>query len=237
MSPELVEFDDPPATESRLVARVVGTLDADGTFSGHYEEAGTGLMQYSLREVFTEEMTRQQRANAAQALASQLFQGARGDSLVGFDGYDLTVEPRVTVQVEAEGTTTRTPAGDHIFPLPLPAFGNLNLLRYLESREEPRRGPFHIGQVSGDNEVVRELVLEVPDGWTVALPDPVRAESRFGTYTADFTQEGRTVRVTRRWLGGRGIAPPEARTELIEWLREVLSDDVRYLVLQPPAAG
>lgn len=232
---ELVEFDDPPATESRLVARVIGALDAGGTFRGRYEETGTGLMQYGLREAFMEEMTKQQRANAAQAVASQLFPSARGDSLEGFDGYDLTAEPKISVRVEASGTTTRTPTGDHIFQLPLPTFGNLNLLRYLENREEPRRAPFHIGQVSGDNEVVRELELELPEGWTVALPDSVRAESRFGTYSAHYVRDGRTVRVTRRWLGGRGIAPPEARAELIEWLGGILEDDVRYLVLRPPA--
>lgn len=234
---ELVEFDDPPATESRLVSRLVGTLEDDGTFRGWYEEIGSGLMQYDLRSAFAEELTRQQRANAAQAVAGQLFPNARGDSLEGFDGYDLTAQPKLAVHVEAAGTTTRTDEGHHILPIPLAAFGNQNLLRYLESREEPRRGPFHIGAVSGDNEVVRELVLELPDGWTATLPEPVRAESRFGTYTAEFTQEGREVRMTRRYLGGRGIAPPEARAELIDWLRDMLEDDTRFLLLRPGPAG
>ncbi len=48
----LIRFDDPPATESRLSSRVVGRLDAEGTFRGRYEESGTGLMQYSLRDAF-----------------------------------------------------------------------------------------------------------------------------------------------------------------------------------------
>lgn len=232
---ELLRFADPPATESRLTTRLVGELAEDGTFRGRYEESATGLMQYELRGVFAEELTRQQEANAAQAVASQLFPNASGDSLQAFDGFDLTADPRMTVRVEAPATTTRTPTGDHILPLPLPSFGNLNLLRYLESREEERRAPFHIGQVSGDNEILRELVLDLPEGWTAVLPEPIEAESRFGSYRADFRQEGRTVHVTRRYLGGRGIAPPDARPELIEWLRAMLRDDVRYLVLRPPA--
>jgi hypothetical protein len=230
---ELIRFDDPPAEESRLVSRVVGSLDEEGTFRGRYEEEGTGLMQYQLRDAFSSEISRQQRANVAQAIASQLFTNARGDSLDAFDGMDLTARPRMTVRVEAARTTTETPDGGHIFPLPLQGFGNLNLLRYLEAREEPRRGPFHIGSVSGDNAVVRELILELPEGWTASLPDPVTAESRFGSYTAEFVQEGRQVRVTRSYLGGRGIAPPEARAELIEWLRGMLEDDTRLLMLQP----
>lgn len=81
--------------------------------------------------------------------------------------------------------------------------------------------------------MVRELILELPERWTASLPDPVTAESRFGSYTAEFVQEGRQVRVTRRYLGGRGIAPPDARAELIEWLRQMLEDDTRLLMLYP----
>jgi hypothetical protein len=230
--PRLITFPDPPATASRLTVRVTGALDSTGAFTGTYHEAGTGLMQYGLRQAFAQDLTRQQRDNTAQAIATQLFSGARGHSLTSFDGRDLEAAPAVQIEVEAAEATSRTPDGDHILTLPISTFGNQDLLRYLENREE-RRAPFHIGMVSGDAETVHELVLELPEGWTAVLPEPVRAESRFGRYQSEYAQEGRTLRVRRHYLGGRGIAPPAARTELIEWLRGIVSDNHRYLVLRP----
>ena len=232
----LVEFPDPPATESRIATRIEGRLDEAGAFHGLYHEEAIGLLQYALREGFSQALTKQQVDNVAQAVATQLFPGARGDSLEAFDGRDLSARPAMSIRLQVARATTPMPDGSHIFTLPLSSMGNLDLLRYLESRTE-RRAPFSIGLASGDSEQLQELVLELPEGWTAALPAPVRAESRFGTYAADYTQEGRTLRVSRRYVGGRGIAPPEAMSELIEWLRAILSDDTRYIVLKPAAGA
>jgi hypothetical protein len=230
--PQLVELPDPPATESRALVRITGRLDPDGTFTGLYEETGTGFMQEGLRDTFAQDFTRQQLENVTQSIAGRLFTGARGDELKIFDGRDLTARPVVSVRVTAERATTRTPDGAHILTLPIATVGNHDLLRYLESRPH-RRGPFHVGWVSGDHETLQELVLDLPAGWTVALPDPITAESRFGSYHAEFTQEGDRLRVTRRYVGGRGIAPPDAQPELMDWLARILTDDHRYLLIRP----
>lgn len=229
---KLVRFDDPPATASHHTMRIVGSLAEDGSFSGSYEEAGTGLMQYSLRQPFAQDFSAEQRDRIENAIANGLFNGARGDSLVGFDGRDLEARPVVSVRVQAPRATTATPDGDRIFSLPFGAMGNAQLLQYLESRTE-RRAPFHIGMISGDNRLTHELELTLPDGWTVAVPDAVEAKSRFGTYRSTYELDGRTLRVRRDYLGGRGTAPPDALPELIEWLRAMTTDDVRYLVLRP----
>ncbi|NIP82419.1 MAG: hypothetical protein GWM90_25625, partial [Gemmatimonadetes bacterium] len=76
----------------------------------------------------------------------QLFNGARGRDLSEFDGRDLDATPAISVTVEAPRATSPTPDGDHILTLPIGTFGNEELLRYLEGREE-RRAPFHIGMV------------------------------------------------------------------------------------------
>ncbi|NIQ59702.1 MAG: hypothetical protein GWN71_42145, partial [Gammaproteobacteria bacterium] len=95
------------------------------------------------------------------------------------------------------------------------------------------RAPFHIGMVSGDAELVHEMVLELPPGWSAVLPEPARVESRFGRYESSYAQDGRVLRVLRRYLGGRGIAPPSARAELVEWLGGMVEDNHRYIVLRP----
>ncbi len=229
---ELVRFDDPPATASHHVMRVVGTLAEDGSFRGSYEEEGTGLMQYSLRQPFAQDFTAEQRDRIENAIAGRLFNGAQGDSMVAFDGRDLEARAAVSVRLHAARATTATPDGDHIFSLPFGTMGNQQLLQYLESRTE-RRAPFHIGAISGDNRLTHELELTLPAGWTAAVPDPVEATSRFGTYRSTYELDGRTLRMRRDYLGGRGTAPPDALPELIEWLRTMTTDDVRYLVLRP----
>lgn len=230
--PRLIELPDPPATDSRVTVTITGRLDENGAFAGRYEETATGLMQYGLRESFVSELTRQQLDNATQAIAGRVFTGARGDSLKGFDGRDLRALPRLSVLVTAARATSRTPDGGHIVTLPIANLGNQDMLRYLESRPE-RRAPFHIGQISGDVETVQEFVLDLPAGWTVILPDPVTVESRFGSFRAEYSQQGEQLRVTRRFVGGRGIAPPDAQPELMQWLEGILADDTRYVVIRP----
>lgn len=229
---QLVRFDDPPATASHRVMRVAGELATDGGFTGVYEESGTGLMQYSLRQPFYQELTAEQRDRLVNAIANGLFNGARGDSLVAFDGRDLTATPVVAVRIRAPRAATSTPDGGRIFSLPFGTMGNQQLLEYLESRTE-RRTPFHIGAISGDNRITYELDLALPDGWTAVLPEAVEAKSRFGTYRSTYELDGNMLRVRRDYLGERGVAPAGALQELIEWLQGMTGDDVRYLVLHP----
>jgi transglutaminase-like putative cysteine protease len=230
----MVEFADPPAEDSRNVLRVAGTLSEDGEFRGTYEETGTGLSQYGLRNLFADAMPQTQRKQIAQAIATGLFTGAQGDSLQGFDGRDLQATPRVAVHVHVPRATARMPNGDHILTLPLEPVGNEDLLRYFETLDE-RRAPFHIGAVSGDNAIGHEIDVHLPAGWTADLPDPVQATSRFGTMTSSYSIDGNVLRVRRDYVGGRGIAPKETLPELIEWLRGMTSDDVKYIVLRPGA--
>jgi exosome complex RNA-binding protein Rrp42 (RNase PH superfamily) len=62
----------------------------------------------------------------------------------------------------------------------------------------------------------------------------VAATSAFGAYTAEYRQDGRELRVTRRMSGRRGTAPPEQISALVAWLHEVARDDVKYIVLEAP---
>ena len=230
--PWLVTFPDPPATASRHRVRLTGALDTTGAFRGTYHEEGSGLMQYGLRQTFARTLTAQERQNTAQALASGLFQGGRGGEITAFDGRDLEAVPALSMDVEAPGATSRTPTGDHILPLPIASLGNERLLRYFEETEE-RRAPFDVGALSGDVEVVRELEIELPAGWTADLPGDASVSSRFGTYESTYEQDGTTLRIRRRFVGGRGIAPPSARSELVEWLAGVVADNHRYLSIHP----
>lgn len=226
----LLRFPDPPATDATLTMRLVGTLDESGAFDGRYEEYDTGYLEYNLRDAFASRLTKQQTQQVAQAVAGKMFQGAHADTLVAFDGRDLTARPALVVPLTAPRAASVTPDGDLILAVPLTNPGNDNILRYLE-RAEPRVAPYAIGLVSGDRTVVNEVRVTLPQGWTATLPPEVDAVSRFGEYHSTYEQVGNELRLTRRFVGGRGIAPPDATQELIGWLRQLASDDVRYVVI------
>jgi len=60
----------------------------------------------------------------------------------------------------------------------------------------------------------------------------VAETSEFGSYTAEYAQTGRVLHVVRRMTGHKGIAPPDHVQALIDWLKAVSTDDVRYIVLE-----
>lgn len=85
----------------------------------------------------------------------------------------------------------------------------------------------------GPIERVSELRVLLPAGWRARLPENVTASSVFGTYAAEYSQQGRELRVVRRMSGSRGVEPPERLEALVRWLEEVSRDDAGYLVLEP----
>jgi hypothetical protein len=97
--------------------------------------------------------------------------------------------------------------------------------------DQHRRYPFDLELLTGGGETVWEFDVTLPDGWQVPLPDPIRAESRFGTYESAYVQDGTRLRIQRRLVGREHVEPPEAAGDLIAWLRAVSRDDVRVLVL------
>ena len=96
---EEITFPKAPMADNFGARRIAGALSVDGQFTGTYEESGTGSRQYSLRNAFENPLDSAQRAKAANAIAGNLFEGAKGDSLTGFAGKDLSVNPKMSVIV------------------------------------------------------------------------------------------------------------------------------------------
>jgi len=234
---ELVHFPEDPPDSNRVDVTLTGELSADGSFQGRYVQATSGGAQYSMRNSLagSSEFTAQQRDRLARAIANNVFEGARGDSLVIFDGRDLRATPRVSAWIEAETVTQRNGA-DHILTLPLPSFGNRRIIGTLESQGE-RRFPIDVAQVNGPVVSRSALDVQLPEGWRASLPSNVEATSVFGSYTAEYSQVGRHLRIVRSMKGARGIEPPDSVGALIAWLRAVAADDAKYIVLKPEAGG
>ncbi|HUH11745.1 MAG TPA: DUF3857 and transglutaminase domain-containing protein [Longimicrobiales bacterium] len=228
-SAEVVTFPKSPASANRSVIAATGTLDEDGRFEGRYLEEVTGAVQYRIRSEFAGRQTERRLEGVASNIGNRVFDGAKGDSLVIFDGRDLTAVPRLEARVTAEDVLRSAPGG-HILPLKLPRYGSRSAL---EALERERRFPIDAEKVFGRREHVTELRFTLPDGWSAHLPDDVRAESAFGLYESTYEQQGRDLVIRRVVRGTDGIHPPEARDELIAWFEAMLADDVQFVVLSP----
>ena len=229
---EEVVLPEVPAAANRSEVHFVGALSPDGRFTGRYTETKLGAAQYRLRQAYARPFTQEELGRVTQALADGLFPGAKGDSLRVFDGRDLTATPSVAVTVR-DAPAVSTSGGAHILTLPssLPNFVSLGLAAQLEQRK-PRRFPIDVSDVIGPLETVAELRVTLPEGWRAHLPPSVAEASAFGSYSAEYVQEGRELRITRRMAGRKGIEPPDRVDALIAWLRAISKDDVKYIVLE-----
>ena len=235
---EEITFPLDPASRNRAEIAIVGELTPDGRFTGRYTETRTGTRQYELRGPFKQYYTPEEREQVARVLAGRAFEGSQGDSLELFDGRDLRATPRVSVSVRA-GRTVQSAGGTHIFTLPLRVYAPASAVAELESMG-PRLYPIDVeavvaaltGAGNGLVEESAELRVTLPDGWRARLPADVNATSVFGTYSAQYRQEGRELHVVRRIAGARGTQPKEQGTALMAWLGEIAKDDVKYVVLE-----
>jgi transglutaminase-like putative cysteine protease len=227
--------EDPPSANLSETS-FSGELTPDGLANLHYTERAVGLRQYGLRGLFTTPMDSTKRDQFIRALAGNTYPGASGDSLVVFDGKDLKAKPQITMAVHG-GQAAKVSGQTAILSLP-PSFGSMAGLQTLATQLEsgkPRVYPIDAASVIGPIVGVSELVLQLPDGWKADLPSNVIAESAYGSYRAEYSQNGRELKLHRRMEGRRGVKPPEDVDALIAWLRSVATDDVQYIVLQRPA--
>jgi hypothetical protein len=235
-SSEQVTLPRTPLTANRTTIRVVATLDSTGILNGAYEESGEGAAQYGLRNLFYNPLDSAQRANLANAIAGKLFEGAEGDSLVGFDGKDLGAMARTTLLIRRGKAAT--PAGaTMILHMPLASMSSLTAgAKELEAQEK-RRFPIDPAQFWGVRTSWTELAISLPTGWHAQLPKSVKASSPFGTYESSYTEEKGVLRLTRRIIGSREVQPPEKIGDFIAWLRAVGSDDAKFIVLSRGTAA
>ncbi|HEX6749313.1 MAG TPA: DUF3857 and transglutaminase domain-containing protein [Longimicrobium sp.] len=231
---EEITFPRDAPSANRREMTIAGELGADGTFRGTMLNRAAGALQYRLRSAFSSRLTPRQRQDLGRSIAQGLFDGASADSLEIFDGRDLRADPHTRVWVSGGRAATRS-GETLILTLPLGNGSMDQLISQLEAAPGPRRFPIDAAAVIGPIETVSEFRVTLPEGWKARLPQNVTATSVFGTYTAEYAQTGRELRVAKRVSGTRGVQPPSAIAQLIDWLKAMSKDDARFIVLEPPA--
>lgn len=227
---EQVTFPKDSIGANRDDDRLVGELLPDGTMQGLYSELQTGTRQYGLRGAFTNELDPNDRSRLAQRIASEIVPDAVPDSLQIFDGRDWNARPYVQLTFHGGKPAALAGATD-ILTLPLHDYATPKLVTDLAGRPA-RRFPIDFwGRDGAPHEESSSLEVTLPIGWTAQLPPNVDASSVFGRYTADYRQDGRVLRITRRLVGAPGIQAPDKVGVLVDWLKRIGADDVKYVVL------
>jgi transglutaminase-like putative cysteine protease len=233
---EEVTFPLDPVTANYSRDVITGTLDADGTLDLRYDETAGGTRAPMLRRLFENPMDSATQAKFTRALAGQMYTGATGVSVVGFPGKDLEAQPRMQIHLRKEQALTHS-AGTEILTLPIssPA-AMVNVANQIEALPE-RRFPIDASRVIGPISGGAEMRITLPAGWKVRLPKSVKAEGPFGSYTSEYTQVGKELRIVRTMSGAKGIYPPERIKDVVAWLRAVGSDDASFFVIDRPSAS
>ena len=210
--------------------RITGALSDDGFFNGRYEEEAAGALQYNLRSAFENPIDSADKANAANSIAAKFFDGAEGDSLVGFEGKDLQAKVHLRLGIK-HGKAASSAGATTIFTLP---FGNMSGMvsaaQELEKAKE-RHFPIDAARVFGNRTTIVELRVKLPAGWKAQLPANVTASSPFGSYESTYAQTGDELVMTRKSIGTRGVYPPAKVKELAAWFREIGKDDAKFVMI------
>jgi Domain of Unknown Function with PDB structure (DUF3857)/Transglutaminase-like superfamily len=229
---EEITFPSEPSAGNRAEIHLVGSLTADGMFAGKWTRLASGAQQYGMRASMSKSTKPDsaERARTTLAIANAIFDGSAGDSLQLFDGRDLTAEPRISVLIK-HGKAASDAGGTEILTIPLTNFAVTNLISALEARGA-RKYPISSEKVWGPRTEVQDLKLTLPAGWKAKLPANDSASSVFGTYVAEYSQSGQQLRISRRLTGTDGVYPASKYAELLDWMKKMSADDVKYVILE-----
>ncbi len=219
------------ATANLSTDSLVGTLSADGIFTGTMTRTRAGRTAVPLRDALSRSIGTSERQEIAHNFANELFDGADGDSLQLFDGRDLTAPARISVVIHDAPALSAAGGGTGILRLPLRPLFSSGQVDQVASHV-PRRYPIDMAEVLGPEAFDQLFLITLPPGWRARLPAGVQVTGAYGDYASSYTQDGRVLRVERSGRGARGIQPPDKVADLIAFLRSIARDDARLIVLE-----
>jgi hypothetical protein len=231
---EEITFPTDPSASNKTEIHLVGALTPDGLFAGKWTRMASGAQQYGMRASMSKSTKPDsaERARTTLAIANAIFDGSAGDSLQLFDGRDLSAEPRISVLIR-HGKAASDAGGTEILTIPLTSYAVTNLVSSLEARG-PRKYPISSEKIWGPRTEIQDLVLTLPAGWKAKLPANDSATSVFGTYVAQYSQNGRELRISRKLAGTEGDQPVSKYAEMLDWLKKMSADDAKYVILEHP---
>jgi hypothetical protein len=185
--------------------------------------------------VFENPLDSAQRADFPKQLARKFFEGADADSLVIFNGKDLSIAPRLSFRIRNAKAVVDA-GGTRILTIPVGNMSAMATMGTALAKEPARRLPIDASRIIGPHISATTISITLPKGWKAKLPPNVSASSSFGSYVSEYSQAGDELRISRTMSGTRGILPPDRITDLISWLQAIGKDDSKFIVLEKSGA-
>lgn len=219
------------AGERRIEYMINATLDESGTMSGTMEEMNTGPAHERRRALFAAPLDSARRAEVMRALLA-LLPEAHGDSIEAFDGRDLYAPVRYTIHFSGARGTTQT-GGLDLFRFPFGVYPAANRIAAIEAMSE-RRTSIVAEEVLRPLPPTTNVVtmrVTLPEGWRARLPEDVVVQSDFGTYSTEYSQEGRVLRIVRTEASAVGIHPPDRLPDVLDFFRAIAADENNHTIV------
>ena len=171
-----ITFPEDSIGANRDVQHLAGTLDSDGDLHRPLRPArppaptSTACAPPSAQPVDSAKMVA-----LGRAVARQFFSVADADSVVAFNGKDLSATPRFAMRIY--GARAAKPSGDGlILTLPFGAAADVAGAAQALEEEQATHGrlfPIDAADVNGPQVQMEEFRVTLPEGWHARLPEPV----------------------------------------------------------------
>jgi hypothetical protein len=208
----------------RIAYQIEATLSESGQLSGFMEEVNAGPGFEQRRNLFSAPLDSARKATVMRGLLSFL-PGAIGDSIEAFDGRDLHAPLRYKVFFSGARGVAQT-GGVALFTFPFGVLPATQRIRAIESMSE-RTSSINAEEVlrSPPTALTIDMRVTLPEGWRARVPDHVNVKGDFGTYSTEYTQEGRVLRIVRTEISASGVYPPSRLKDVLEFFRAISADE------------
>lgn len=224
-----------PHLSRSIEVRVTAAMSDSGFMTGVFEETNRGFGFEARRAAFAQPLDSARKATVMRGLLGML-PGAQGDSIIAFDGRDLTAAPDYKIFFSGAKGVTMT-GGLALFSFPwgvLPGAARVAAL----NRLGPRKTSIDAAMVlrsPPSTRMVARMQVTLPEGWHARVPASVVVSGEFGEYATEYHQEGRVLTVVRREVSGQGILPRSRLPDVVSFFKAISADEEnRTLVIDRP---
>lgn len=228
---EEITLPESPSSDALIDATITGKLGEDGIFTGRYEEARRGYLEATMRDVFRNPLDSAKRLTFGRAVTGLYFDRPETDSLVAFDGKDLSAEVKVSTKITRAKMVSKV--GDvNLLTNPLRPMESYSRVADAMENDNDRKLPYDMSKLTPQYTTHSVVRIKLPVGWTATLPKSEKLTGPVARYEVSYTQVGDELRIERTLAGLKGIVPASRRLEIVEQLRKMGSDDAKLIVLK-----
>jgi transglutaminase-like putative cysteine protease len=213
------------AGDRRITYQIVATLSESGQLSGYMEETNTGYGFEARRSLFAVELDSAREATVMRNLL-RILPGATGDSLEAFDGRDLYAPVRYKIHFSGARGVAQT-GGVELFTFPFGVLPATDRIRTIEAMSE-RKTSINAEEVlraPPPTTITVDMRVTLPADRRARIPEDVIVRSDFGTYSTEYSQEGRVLRILRTESSAVGIYPPGRLVDVLAFFRGISADE------------